>query len=190
MLDRAHARPDGDLDPLGAVRVGRDEQAVPCRLLDRGADHRLRQLDDARLRPAGQHRAGDDALDERRAAAGEDPDLLADLVGRLDHAQPELRRQAELRGVAGDLAAAARARDVGAGALHPRPGRPAAVDGVAQRDVDERPERPDVADRGEPGPERRRGRCGRRSSPPRRPRRRPPGCRRTPARRPGGCGSR
>ena len=76
---------------------------------------------------------------------------------RLDDPEPQLRRQAERRRVAGHLAATARRRDVGAGALHPRAGRPAAVDGVAQRDVDERAVRADVADRREPGPQRRRG---------------------------------
>ena len=44
---------------------------------------------------------------------------------------------------------------VRAGALHPRAGRPAGVDRVAQRHVDERPERADVAHGREPGVKRR-----------------------------------
>ena len=98
--------------------------------------------------------------------------------------------EAESRCQPGHVAAATRARDEGAGALHPRARRPARVDRVAQGDVDERPERADVADRGEPGAQGGPGVAhaahrllGRR-------RRRWPGCRRTPARRSGGCGSR
>ena len=53
-----------------------------------------------------------------------------------------------------DVAAAAGAGDVGAGALHPRARQPAGVDGVAQRDVDERAIGADVADGREAGPQR------------------------------------
>ena len=72
-------------------------------------------------------------------------------LGISDDPEPEADREVHRRRLAGDLAAAARAGDVRTGALHPRARRPAGVDGVAERHVDERPERPEVADAREPG---------------------------------------
>ena len=80
--------------------------------------------------------------------------FVADLVGVADDPEAQRVRQPHRRRLAGHLATAAGARDVGAGALHPRARRPAGLDGVAQRDVDERPERPDVAHGREPGAQR------------------------------------
>ena len=79
VLDRPDAGSDRDLDPLGPVGMGRDEDAVGRRLLDRGADCRLVQLDDVGPRAAGEDGAGDDQLDQVGAAS----DQLADLLPRL-----------------------------------------------------------------------------------------------------------
>ena len=88
-------------------------------------------------------------------------------------------------GETGDVAAAAGAGHVRAGAHHPGPGDPAVLDRLAEREVDERVERPHVADGGEaaeqrgarvrhPGEGLLRGRSGSRGrrSPARRPSRR------------------
>ena len=82
-------------------------------------------------------------LDERRPAAGERIRTFSRTSsGVVDDAEAQASGGRPMRrGLAGDLAATAGRGDVGAGALHPRAGRPATVDRVAQRDVDERPER-------------------------------------------------
>ena len=53
----------------------------------------------------------------------------------------------------GDVATPAGAGDVAPSALHPRPFDPSPVDGVPQSDVSKCPERTDIADSCEPGPE-------------------------------------
>jgi hypothetical protein len=99
-------------------------------------------------------RTGDDELDQVGAAGDELADLLAGVGGRPDDPEPQVRRQGDVAGQAGHLATAAGRGDVGAGALHSRASQPARVDRVAQRDVDERAIRADVANRREPGVER------------------------------------
>jgi hypothetical protein len=153
VLDRSDAGPDRDLDPLGPVGVGGDEDAVGSRLLHGRPNRRGVELDDVGPGAAGQDRAGDDELDQVGAAGDELADPLAGLGRRSDDAEPQVWRQHDVAGEAGHLAAAAGRRDVGAGALHPRTGHPAAVDRVAQRDVDERPVRADVPDAREPSVE-------------------------------------
>ena len=54
VLDGPDAGPDGHLDALGAVRVGRDVYALARGFLDGGLDHRRVQFDEAGLRATGQ----------------------------------------------------------------------------------------------------------------------------------------
>ena len=133
------------------------------------ADHRPRR---ARRRPGRVPRVRTAPVTMQLDQVGAARDELADLRSRTSAGDRGRRRtggpsgRPTSRASAGDLAAAAGRGDVRAGALHPRARRSSRVDRVAQRDVDERPVRADVADGREPGLERRRGRCGRRSSPP------------------------
>ena len=157
VLDRPDAGPDGLLDALGAVGVGGHEGTALGRLLDRDADEGLRHLDVVDVRAAGQDRAGDDDLDEVGAAV-EDASHGGPNLGLVAH-DPDARvgRPRGAHRQAGQLAAAFRCRDVGAGALHARTGHPAGVDGVAQGAVEEGPEGAHVADRREAGLEGGRG---------------------------------
>ena len=66
-------------------------------------------------------------------------------AGERDDAEAEVLGQPDVVGEADDVAAAPRRGDERAGALHPRALDVARVDRVAQREVDERAERPEVA---------------------------------------------
>ena len=76
VLDRTGAGSCGDLDALGAVGMGGDEQRVRGRFLDAGPDRRLVELDDVGAGASRQDGAGHDQLDEVRAAGGELADPL------------------------------------------------------------------------------------------------------------------
>ena len=79
------------------------------------------------------------------------PDPLADLVGRGHHPEPEVVGEPDVVREPHDVAAAPRRGEERAGALHPGPVELAGIDLVAQGAVDERPERPEVANRREAG---------------------------------------
>ena len=107
VLHRADPAADRELDPLGAVGVGRDEHPERGRLVDGRLDHRRVHLHDARARAAGQDRAGHEDLDQVRPAADDRPNALADL-GRVAHdPEPQVVRQDDVRGQARDVAGAA-----------------------------------------------------------------------------------
>ncbi len=156
VLDRADPGAHGPLDALRAVGVRRDERAVLGRGLDRDPELFLRELGGAGVRPARHHRAGRDHLDEVGVEVEDLAHPGAYLVGRARDAEAQVPRDrvVDVRREAGDVAAALRTREVGAGAGHPRALHPARLDPVAQRNVDERSERADVTNGGEPGPQR------------------------------------
>ncbi len=157
VLDRVHPGPDRPLDPLGAVCVGRHVRAVQSGLLDGGPDLGLAQLGHPGVRPVGHHRSGGDQLDQVGTAVQDPTYRAGHVVDGVDHAHPQLRGHM-LIGVGretADVAPAATAPDEGAGHHHPRTRRPACVDRVAQRDVDEGAVVADVAHAGEPGAQRR-----------------------------------
>ncbi len=156
MLDRSDPCADRSFRAFGAVRVGGDVRAVVGRDLDGGPDLLLRELGVARLRPGGQHGTRRDDL-QQVGATGEHPSGgPPHLVDRVRDADPQVGRQCHVGRETGDLPAAARARDVRPGTAHPWTLDDPGVDGVAQRDVDEGPERPDVADGRDAGPQGRR----------------------------------
>jgi hypothetical protein len=72
------------------------------------------------------------------------------LVDGVRHPEPKLSRDLEVRGHR-DVAASTRDGDERSGALHPGPDDVPRVDGVAESNVDEGPERTDIAHGGEPG---------------------------------------
>ena len=78
----------------------------------------------------------------------------AHLVDGVGDAEAHCVRDADVGREARDLASTSRAGDVGTRAVHARAGDPPLVDRVAQRDVGEGTERPDVAHRGEAGVDR------------------------------------
>jgi hypothetical protein len=118
VLDRPHAGAHGLLDPVRAVRVGGHVAAVPGRFLHSGAHLCFAVLRDPRVRPRGEHGAGCDELDEIGAAAEQLPHPLAHLVGRVGDTEAQVAREDDVRSDSGDLSAAARYRDVGAGHSH------------------------------------------------------------------------
>ena len=99
--------------------------------------------------PGREDRARRDHLDEVGAGVEDPPDVRAHLVGPGGDAHPQLARHGDVGRQPGDVAAPARAGHVRAGAHHPGPGDPAVLDRLAEREVDERVERPHVADGGE-----------------------------------------
>ena len=150
VLDRADARPGGELDPLAAVGVGGDEPPAGGGRLDGRLEHRPVELHATGLRPPGEHGAGGDDLDDVGPAIAQQPDDPGDVGGCPDDAGAHLRRDVDPV-QAGHLAAPARSRHVRAGGLHPRPVDEAVVDCVAELEIEERAERPDVAHGREPG---------------------------------------
>ena len=165
MLDRAHAGPDRGLDALGPVGVGSNEDTLAGGLLDGGAEEAFVQFNAANTRASGEDGTRGDALDEIGTATDERADPFADVIGRPDDAETKVIRHDEVARQPGHLATATRCRDIRPGALHPRPRNPADVDRPAEGNIDERPERADIADGRETGSKRQRGHCGRRTSP-------------------------
>ncbi len=127
------------------------------RRLDRRPDLTFRQLTRPRVGAAGQDGTGRDDLDEVGATGQESMDGEPDVGLVADLTDPQILGQLDPGPEPGHRAAATDRRHVPAGALHPRPRGPAALDRVAQRAVDERPIGPDVADGGEAAAE---GRVG------------------------------
>jgi hypothetical protein len=125
--------------------VGGHEGAVGRRLLDRRGQLLGRQLGGAGPGPEGEHGPGGDHLDEVGPAVQDRPHPLPDLGRGGCLPEPEVPRQLDVGGQAGDGPAAPRDGHVRAGHGHARPEHGAVADGVAQGHVDERPEGADVA---------------------------------------------
>ena len=153
VLDGVHATPDGALDALRAVGVGGHVSAVEGGLLDGGADLLLGQLRHAGVAVVGHHRTGGDQLDQVCPAVQDPPDHPAYVVEGVHDTDPQLggHQRFGVGSEPADVAAATGAADVGTGHHHPRSGRPAGLDRVAERDVDEGAVGADVAHAGEAG---------------------------------------
>jgi hypothetical protein len=150
------------------MRVRRDVGVVQRGLLDGRADLGLVELGGRRHCALGQHGAGRDDLDEVCAAVEQVADDPTDLVGRVRHPEPQVAREArvDVRRQARDVPAPARTRNVGARTHHAWPQDVARLDRLSERDVDERPERPNVPNGGETRPSPCLARCERPTSPP------------------------
>ncbi len=154
MLDRGDARSQRRLDPVGAVRVGRDLAPHPVRRLDDGLQLVLEELLVDAGRGHAQHAAGRRDLDQVDALPDARADGLAHLrgtvggrrLGPLGGAQHRGQRVRPVPVPAGDA-------DRGSGDEHPRAGDHARLDAVAKSEAG-RPARADVADGREAGQKR------------------------------------